>query len=293
MERRDRTALTAFVLAAVFGGGNAVAIKFSVLELDPFWAATLRFIGATILMLGILAVRRQALPRGRALMISALYGLLSFGIGFGLGFYALTELNAGFAAVILATIPLFTLLLAVLHGQERVTRKALAGAGLAVAGIVVMTGASVDGGVPLLPLLAMIGGALCLAESGVLIKSLPDIHPISINAVGMVVGTVFLAGLTVVVGNEVVLPTQTETWTAVVYMMVASVVIFTAYLVVLDHWTASRASYIVLLMPLITVLLSVWLLDEPIGPGFIAGGSLVLGGVYVGAITHSRHHVHP
>ncbi len=290
MDRGDRTALTAFVGSALIGGGMAVAIKFAVSELDPVWAATFRFVGATILMLGLLALRRESLPKGKALVTSALYGLLSFGIGFALGFYALTRIDAGFASVILAVIPLFTLLLAVAHGQERITKKALAGSGVALAGIAVMTGVSLDDGVEIVPLLALIAGAALLAESGVLIKSLPDIHPIAVNSVGMAVGTAFLLGLTFFVGDEIVLPTSAETWVALLYMMIGSVIMFTGYLTILRYWSASRASYIVLLMPPITVLLSVWLLDETVGPGFIIGAALVLSGVYVGAIAHPSHH---
>ncbi len=291
MDNRDRTALTAFIGSAVVGGGMAVAIKFAVSELDPIWAATLRFTGATAIMLAILAVRGEKLPRGRAFWISALYGLLSFGIGFALGFYALTELNPGFASVILATIPLFTLLLAVAHRQEKITAKALAGSGVAIAGIAVMAGMSLDE-IPTVPLLALIGGSICLAESGVLIKSLPDIHPVAVNAVGLTVGTAFLVGLTFVVGDEVTLPTGSDTWVALVYMVVGTVIIFTAYLTVLEYWSASRASYIVLLMPPIAVLTSVWLLDETVGVPFFIGAVLVLAGVWIGAIKHHRHHHH-
>jgi len=294
MDRGDKTALTAFVIAAIFGGGNAVAIKFSVLELDPIWAAALRFLGAAAIMLVILAVRRESFPRGRSLITAIVFGILTFGIAFALGFYALVELNPGFAQIIFAIIPLFTLLFAVAHGQEKITAKALGGSALALAGIGVMSGFAVGDGIPLLPLLALLGGVLCIAEAGVLVKSLPHIHPVAVNAVGMSAGAVFLLGLTFVVGNDIALPTLTETWVAMIYMVVASVIIFTAYLLVLEHWSASRASYIVLLMPPITIVLSVLLLDEPIGPGFIAGGLLVLAGVYVGAIkhTHHRHHHH-
>ena len=49
-------------------------------------------------------------------------------------------------------------------------------------------------------------------------------------------------------------------------------------------WSASRAVYTFVLIPLVTVLLSVWIDDEPIGAGLVLGGLLVLAGVYVGAL---------
>ena len=75
-------------------------------------------------------------------------------------------------------------------------------------------------------------------------------------------------------------------------MVVGTVIIFTAYLTVLEYWSASRASYIVLLMPPIAVLTSVWLLDETVGVPFFIGAVLVLAGVWIGAIKHHRHHHH-
>ena len=60
--------------------------------------------------------------------------------------------------------------------------------------------------------------------------------------------------------------------------------VFVLYLVVVRLWSASRAVYTFVLIPLVTVLLSVWIDDEPIGAGLVLGGLLVLAGVYVGAL---------
>ena len=43
-------------------------------------------------------------------------------------------------------------------------------------------------------------------------------------------------------------------------------------------------AYTFVLIPLVTVLLSAWIDDEPIGAGLVLGGLLVLAGVYVGAL---------
>ena len=54
--------------------------------------------------------------------------------------------------------------------------------------------------------------------------------------------------------------------------------------VVLRHWAASRASYGFVIIPFVTVVLSAWLDNEPVGVGLVLGGLLVLAGVYVGAL---------
>jgi drug/metabolite transporter (DMT)-like permease len=62
------------------------------------------------------------------------------------------------------------------------------------------------------------------------------------------------------------------------------VAVFVLYLVALKYWEASRAAYAFVLIPFVTVLLSAWLLDEPVTAGLVAGGLLVLAGVYIGAL---------
>ena len=72
-------------------------------------------LAATVLV-AAMAVLRLELPRGRALTGALLFGLLDVGGAFSLGYYALVELHAGFGSILLALVPLATLLLAVLHG---------------------------------------------------------------------------------------------------------------------------------------------------------------------------------
>ena len=44
------------------------------------------------------------------------------------------------------------------------------------------------------------------------------------------------------------------------------------YIVVLRYWSASRAAYTFVLVPVVTVVLSWWLDDEPIGASLVLGG---------------------
>jgi drug/metabolite transporter (DMT)-like permease len=60
--------------------------------------------------------------------------------------------------------------------------------------------------------------------------------------------------------------------------------VFWLYVFLLRGWTASAASYQMVLIPLVTVLLSVWLQDEQITWAFAVGSIMVLVGVYFGAL---------
>ncbi|HSO01325.1 MAG TPA: hypothetical protein VLS46_02260, partial [Gaiellaceae bacterium] len=73
---RDWVGLGAFAGAAVVGGSNFVAIRYSNRELDPLWGAGLRFALAAVVFGVICAAFRIMLPRGRPLALVVAYGLL-------------------------------------------------------------------------------------------------------------------------------------------------------------------------------------------------------------------------
>ncbi len=287
--RAERIALVTFLGYSVLAGGNAVGVRFSNQELDPFWGATLRFGLAALLMLTVMVVSGHRFPGGRALLGAALYGLLAYGGAFAFFFYALVELESGFGQILLSIVPLVTLLLAVTQRLERLRRPSVVGALLAVTGVVVMSGLTLEGPVPILSILAAFGSAVCFAQAAITVKRFPPVHPIVINAVGMTVGAIFLALLTLTAGNDVKLPQQATTWWAVVYMaVIGSGVVFTLYVVVLRYWDASRANYGFVIVPIVTVLISAWLLDEQLTFGLLGGGALVLAGVYLGALRQEQ-----
>jgi drug/metabolite transporter (DMT)-like permease len=284
----ERTALTAFIAMSVLAGGNAVAIRFSNRELDPFWGASLRFALAAALLVAVMAILRLTPPRGRALAGAVLYGALAIGGAFALAYYGLVRIHAGLGQTLLAVVPLATLFLAVVQRQERVRLGAVVGGLIALAGIAVMSNATLDADVPALSLIAVIGAAFCFAQAAVLVRHFPPVHPVTMNAVGMATGAALLFGGALLAGDTLDLPRRPETWAAIGYLVpVGSVLVFILYLVVLRYWEASRAAYEFVLIPVVTVALSTWLDNEPLGLGLLLGGPLVLLGVYVGALRRT------
>src|SRR3954468_19411834 len=174
---REGWLIATFAAIAVLVGGNAVGIRFSNRELDPLWGAGLRFGLAAILLVAAMAVLRLELPSGRALTGALLFGLFDVGGAFALGYYALVELHAGFGSILLALVPLATLLLAVLQGQESLRVVAVAGALVAVLGGGLMARAPPRESLPLLSLLAAVGSALCIAQATVLVPPVPARPP--------------------------------------------------------------------------------------------------------------------
>jgi drug/metabolite transporter (DMT)-like permease len=192
---------------------------------------------------------------------------------------------------LLALVPLVTLLLAVLWRQERLHAAAVMGTLLALAGVAVVSRSPLQKDVPVLSVLAVIGGAICFAQALVLVRRFPRVHPVTMNAIGMTAGAAVLLAASLVANEPIVFPHLRQTWAAMAYLVViGSVVVFLLYLVVLRYWAASRASYGFVIIPFVTVALSAWLDNEPVGVGLVLGALLVLAGVYVGALRPARAH---
>jgi drug/metabolite transporter (DMT)-like permease len=287
----DRTTLGAFALFVTLAGGNVIAVR-SVscegCELDPFWAAASRFLLAALILAAITLVLRAGMPRGRALFGAVLYGVLGFGAAFAFAYWGLQRVSAGFGAVFLATVPLLTFAFALAHRQERFRWDGLFGGVFALAGMAVIFREGMGAGVPFASLLALLGAAACFAETGVVVKAFPRVHPVSMNAIGLGVGGLMLLVLAVVGGESLAVPELGKTWVAQVYLVIlGSVVAFTLYVYVLRHWTASAVSYEGVLIPIVAILLASWLQDEEITWAFAGGSVLVLFGVYVGALRRT------
>ncbi len=296
------------------GGGTAMCIRFDLERLAqqeyafdgtvtaiegesvPFavgrWyrgSGDMRFGAAGALMLNLVAAIRRPLPRGRSLGGAALYGVVGFAASYGFAYTGLRDVPPGTAMVLIALTPLFTFGLAIAHRQERFHVQGLFGALIALVGIGFVFVDQLSADVPLVPLLLVLLAAVAIAESSVIVKSIPRSDPFATNAVAMLTGAALLFVLSLVVGEPWRLPTQAATWAAVAYLVLfGSVVMFALFVFTLQRWTASAVSYMTLMMPLVTVALAAVLTDERITPSFVLGGAVILGGVYVGAFLKGR-----
>jgi drug/metabolite transporter (DMT)-like permease len=194
-------------------------------------------------------------------------------------------LGAGFLQILLAVIPLMTLLLVVVQRLERLRLSAVVGAVLALVGVLLMSQVAIDASVSVRSILVAMGAAFCLAEGAVLVRVFPPEHPVSLNAVGMTVGAVVLFLASLLAGDRMVLPQLRATWLALAYMVIIGTgVVFMLWVYVLEHWDASRAAYNFVLVPPITVFFSHLITGEEVGVELVFGALLILAGVYIGAL---------
>lgn len=285
----DNKTLAAFGLFILLAGGASVAVRITYGELAPFYSGAARFALAGLIFWVLLFIRKIPLPRGQALLGAALFGALSVGLAFTFIAWGLVETPASTYQVLMALVPLLTIFFAYLHSIERIRWQGLLGSLLAVGGIAVVVGGGSGEGVSLPHVLAIIAGAACLSEAGVIAKKFPRSHPIATNAIAMTIGAIILGTISLITNEPWVIPTQVDTWLAFGYLLIfVTFIVFLLYLYILGRWTASGTSYGFVIIPLITVVVAASLAGEQITLSFVAGAVLVIAGVLVGALLPSR-----
>jgi drug/metabolite transporter (DMT)-like permease len=194
--------------------------------------------------------------------------------------------SAGLAAVLLAVVPLITPLLAVIHRMEPLNRRSLAGAGIALLGIVIMTVGPEGLLIPATGLAAIALAALTVAESVIVSKKVSLGHPIMTNAVGMPIGALGLGVISLIANETWALPQKTSVVWSVFYLVtVGSVGLFGLFLLVIRRWTSSATSYAFVLFPVVAIMLEALILDEPLSIRSVLGALVVMAGVWFGVIA--------
>lgn len=283
---QEPTTLAAFLGAVVLGGSNFLAVRVSNMGLAPFWGAGLRFSLAALVFVIVALTLRLRWPRGRHLLLNSVYGLFSFTLSYALMYWALVRVTAGVTAVILAVVPLVTLLLAAAQRIERFEPRTAFGAVIALGGILIMTLGDNSLNIPAGGVVAILLAAVTMAQSVILGKRVSSFHPVMTNAVGMSTGAPLLLALSAVAGEPWSLPGEPSTIVAIGYLVVfGSVGLFVLTLLVARRWEASMLSYVFVLFPVVTMLGETLLLEEPLTIRGLIGAGIVVSGVWVGALA--------
>lgn len=208
----DRKTLRALLVVVLLLGGNFIAVKFSNVELAPFWGASLRFAACTVILAIIMLWRRLKMPQGKVLHGALVYGIFSFGILYALLYWALLHVSSGLTSVLFATLPLATLMIASAVGLERLRPTNIFGALVAIVGVALIFSRQLNQDVSFWPIVAVLASVAMGALSTVVVKRLDRPNPVSLNAVGIGAGTIFLLISSLVAKEPIALPTLSSTW---------------------------------------------------------------------------------
>ena len=282
----NRLTMFAFFLTALLGGGNSVAVRFSNVELAPYWGATIRLGASALLFWLILFLWRIPVPQKRDALILLITGFFAVGVSFGLLYFGFVKLQASLGSVIIALGPLMTFFLAVLHRIEKFRWQSLLGGIIALTGISIAARAQLGADIPISSVFALIAGSAISAEGNVILKIFsPKSHPMATNALTLSSGLIFLVLTSFLMRETHNVPTLPATWLAIAYTVIpGSVIMFYLFIWILARWSASATSYVIMLFPIVATVAGSLLAGEKITLTFILGGILVLVGVWIGAL---------
>ncbi|MQS15235.1 EamA family transporter [Streptomyces kaniharaensis] len=276
----------ALAVVYVVWGSTYLAIRITVETMPSFLSAAARFLTAGLLLTGYVLVRQG--PAGlrvslRQLASAALVGVLLLAGGNGLVVLGERSVPSGLAALLVAAVPLWMVLLTAVGG-ERPKRAEVAGVVLGLVGLAVLSAPAIGGDIAPLGVVVIICATVTWAAGSFASKRIP--MPGNVLAasgyqmlaggladllIGLVRGETHGLDLGAVSGRS---------WLALAYLVVfGSLLAFTAYAWLLRSAPLTLVATYAYVNPVVAVLLGWLILAEPLTGPTVAGGLIVVAGV--------------
>jgi drug/metabolite transporter (DMT)-like permease len=283
---RGESIKLALAFAAIYlvWGSTYLAIRYAVETIPPLVAAGIRHTIAGGVLLAW-ACARGYRPRREHWLAGIVLGALFFFVGHGTLHWAEQHVASGLAALLIATEPMFILVLAWAAGQQRISRISALGLAFGVVGVAILTGAEVSAkNASLIGLLAVLLGSLSWS-AGVVISprlKLPT-DALARTAVPLVCGAVMLLAAAGITGEF-----RGLHWSAISlksifglgYLIVfGSIVAFTAYTWLLQRVPPAVVATHTYANPVVAVLLGWLLASEPLTTRVAISSVAILGAI--------------
>jgi drug/metabolite transporter (DMT)-like permease len=238
-------------------------------------------IAALVLTAVVYGVGLRLPPPGRIWGRFLVLALVGNSLPFFLISWGQERIDSGLAGILMAVMPLATLVLAhFLVVGERMNRRTAAGFVLGFLGVVVLMGPEAiaelgEGGSELAREAAVLSGALCYAVNTILARRLPETPPLVSSASVMILASLVMVPVALALDRPLDLPPDPVSVAAVVWLGLAATAAATIlYFQLIASAGPTFFSLINYQIPLVAVLAGVLVLGEE--PGWTALGSLVL-----------------
>ncbi|WP_082482518.1 DMT family transporter [Methylobacterium sp. Leaf123] len=272
---------------SVLWGGSFFFAGVALSALPPLTLVVLRVGLAALILNAALPLAGLRLPRGRGVWVAFVWmGLLNNVVPFCLIVWGQTQIASGLAAILNATTPLFTVVVAHrLTSDERMTGNRLAGVLTGLLGVAVMIGAGVfaDDGSHLLAQLAVLGAALSYALAGVFGRRFQrmNIPPLATATGQVTASTLLLLPFALLADRPWTLPMPgAPVWAAVLGLAALSTALaYLLYFRLLATAGATNLLLVTFLIPVTAILLGTLVLGESLEVRQIIGMALIGGGL--------------
>lgn len=278
---------TKLLLLGAIWGGSFFFARVAVMELPPLVLVLLRVSIAAAALLLYLAWRgpalSPALPQWGAFLALA---LLNNVIPFTLIFLGQTVLGAGLAAVLNATTPFWTALIAnFATTDERLSLGKAAGILLGVGGTAIMIGPGVAAGIggPAWAKFALVGGALSYAFAALYARRFRDMPPALVASAQLTASTVVMTPVVLLnYGLGPLFDASATAWAAVLALALLSTSYgYILYFRIIAEAGATNASLVTLIVPVGAILLGAVFLGERLESFEFAGMTVIAAGLVV------------
>jgi drug/metabolite transporter (DMT)-like permease len=274
----------AFAAIYVIWGSTYLAIRYAVETIPPLVTAGIRHTVAGGILLAWAYARGYRAKREHW-VAGAIVGAFFFLIGHGTLHWAEKHVASGLAALLIATEPMFILVLAWASGQQKISRASALGLALGVVGVAILTGMEVSAkDASLLGMMAVLIGSAAWA-AGVVISpkvKLPS-EALARTAVPLVCGAVMLLASAGITGEFHGLH-----WSAIslksilglAYLIVfGSIVAFTSYTWLLQRCPPALVATHTYANPVVAVLLGWLLAGEALTLRVVVAAIAILGAI--------------
>ena len=246
----------------IIWGSTYFVIRIGVESWPPLMMAGVRFLAAGILLLAFLLLRGHKLPPLRPLLNAALIGLLLLAVGNGMVTVAEHQnVPSGIAAVVVATVPLFTLCFSRLFGIK--TRKLeWVGIAIGLAGIIMLNSGGNLSGNPWGAILILIG-SISWAFGSVYGSRITLPVGMMAGAIEMLAAGVVLMIASMIAGEKLTALPSLSGFLAVGYLaLFGSIIAINAYMYLIRNVSPALATSYAYVNPVVAVLLGTGLGGE-------------------------------
>ena len=270
-----------FILLGAIWSSSFMWIKIAVQEIGPITLVAFRVLFGLLFGVAVLLIQRVQWPRTLKEWTPLLIlGITNIAVPFFLISWGEQSIDSAVAAILDATVPLFTILIAhyLLHDDKMTVPKVL-GLLMGFAGVVILMSKDIGTSVgSLMGQLAIIIASAFYAGSAVYARKTTEDMPSIMRSAGPLVPATIVMWLAMFfVESPVEIPQLGITWIALLFLgILGSGVAFIMAYYLIHEIGPTRTSMVTYLFPLGGVLLGVIFLDENLSWQLVAGAALIV-----------------
>jgi drug/metabolite transporter (DMT)-like permease len=287
MNKDNIKAYLAWIAVCIIWGTTYLAIRIGVEDIPPMLFAGIRWIIAGSIFIVILRISGKALPKKENLKHIAIMGIAMLGFGNGLVVVGEQWISSGLAALLITTVPFWIVgMETVLPTGPKINSKIIFGLSVGILGVSLMFGSDwndIFNSEYLIGVLSIFGAVVAWSFGSVYSKyKKVGVHPLMSASVQMLFAGTMQTILGLILGEHNFIVYTQEGLLSLAYLIViGSIFGYGSYIYAIEHLPLSLVSTYAYINPLIAVFLGWLILGEKIDLLMIAGGVIIILGVFL------------